>query len=142
MVHGPQFLQLLAGCTCKPLQDSSPSPSAGTEIYKAASPFSVALSVCQKSSLPGAGVRSYCVYTATRHLHGTFGLSAQIALCKIKNPRNGCESNSASVLGTQGTVACNKCSEQAVGSEPLLAIVGKQKGNKVQIQIKDASYRL
>lgn len=65
----------------------------------------------------------------------------RLALCNVKILRDGCECISASVLGTHGNVACNKYSEQAGGPESLLVLVGKQKANKAQIQIKDAPYR-
>lgn len=65
----------------------------------------------------------------------------RLALCNVKVPRGRCESISTSVLGRHGNVACSKYLEQAVGPESLLAMVGTQKGNKAQIQIKGAPYR-
>lgn len=86
----------------------------------------------------GDSKKLLCLYCC---LHGTLVSLHGLALCNVKVPRDRCESISTSVLGTHGNEACNKYSEQTVGSELLLVIVGMQKGNEAQIQIKGAPYR-
>lgn len=141
----PQFSQLLAPGQEGP-GDSSPNPSAGTEtythkaqMYKAALPSAAHLICVSWNSSLAWGEKEATVSIAT-YMVPLLSL-CRPALCNVKIPRDRCESISTSLVGTHGKVACNKYSEQAVGSESLLEIEGTQKGNKAQIQIKDAPYR-